>query len=214
MIGVYAPQDVARRVIQGVTNMHARVQAKPSRRSLSRARSGSACVGGGDGGLGFVTAYDRFAAPLTDDEKRRFFIEGAPVAKLYGVQDPIASSEAFGVLLAQLLPRFEPHPIIFEFLDIVQSHPGALRLPKAIRRAIARGAVSLLPQEVRATLTLDAKFDLSSFERRALKLMGAAADRAPIPNAPPADACRRMGLPADFLYRSRGAQARILARKA
>jgi hypothetical protein len=44
-----------------------------------------------------------------------------------------------------------------------------------------------------------------------LRAMGALADRIAIPSAPPAQASRRLGLPRDFLYRSRPAQERLLA---
>ena len=37
------------------------------------------------------------------------------------------------------------------------------------------------------------------------------AERVAIKDAPPAQACVRLGLPADFLYRSKDTQARLLA---
>ena len=83
-------------------------------------------------------------------------------------------------------------------------------MPKSLRRAIARGAVSILPAKVREKLELGAAYDLSPFSAGVLRTLGALAERIPVTSAPPAQACVRMGLPADFLYRSRAAQRRLM----
>lgn len=211
MIGVYGPQEAARRVIQGVTNMHARVQGRTPGGEAYRALDVELLDWvGATASWGFVTAYDRFVEKLRDDEKQRFFEEGAPVARLYGAQHPPGSEADFTAMMERLLPRFEPHPIVTEFLDIFQSGPGALGLPQSVRRAMARGAVSILPPLVRQRLELGDAYDLPPFSARLLRVLGAAAERIPIPSAPPAQACRRLGLSADFLYRSRSDQARML----
>jgi hypothetical protein len=44
---------------------------------------------------------------------------------------------------------------------------------------------------------------LSPLGKAMVKGLGALAERAPINNAPPAQACRRLGLPNDYLYRRR-----------
>lgn len=215
MIGVYAPQEVARRVIQGVTNMHARVEGRtPSGETYHALDPALLAWVSATANWGFLNAYDQCVAPISAQDKRRFYAESAPVARLYGVGAPIESNEAFDTMLSQVLPRFEAHSIVIEFLDIFQSRPGAINAPKTLRRAIARGAVSLLPEAVRARLELGASYDLSPFEARALRALGALADRIPIAGAPPAKACRRLGLAPDFLYRSQRAQARLLARRA
>lgn len=212
MVGVYGPKSAARRVIQGVTNMHARVQGETPKGETYKALDvelldwvSATAV------WGFVTAYDRFVAPLSDEEKRRYYAEGEAVARLYGVGSPLTSDADFYAQLERLRPRFEPHPIVIEFLDIVQNSPGALGLPKPLRRALAQASVSLLPPKVRARLELGAAYDLSSLARGTLRGMGALLERVPIRDAPPAAACRRLGLPSDFLYRSRATQARMLA---
>src|SRR5690606_36558032 len=73
MIGVYGPQEAARRVIQGVTNMHARVQGQTPGGAAYRALEVELLDWvSATAGWGFVTAYDRFVEKLSDDEKRRF----------------------------------------------------------------------------------------------------------------------------------------------
>lgn len=212
MVGVYGPMEAARRVIQGVTNMHARVQgATPSGEAYRALDPELLDWVSATAGYGFLTAYDRFVSPLSETEKARFYAEGEPVARLYGVQGALRSDADFLTMTERLAPRFEHHPIIDEFLTIIVSGPGAAGAPKTMRRAFARASLSILPPLVRDRLEFGPAWNLSGVERAAIKAMGALADRLCIPNAPPAQASRRMGLPADFLYRSRKAQARVLA---
>lgn len=213
MIGVYGPQEAARRVIAGVSNMHARVSGRtPNGEPYAALDPDLLDWVSATATWGFVTAYHRFAAALTAEETQLYYAEGEPVARLYGVANPLSSDAEFEAMLDKLTPRFEPHPIVGEFLDIFQNSSGALGAPRALRKTIARGAVSILPPAVRARLDLGAAYDLSPLGARALRVLGALAERTPIPGAPPAEACRRLGLPADFLYRSKHAQTRILAR--
>jgi uncharacterized protein (DUF2236 family) len=212
MVGVYGPQSAARRVIHGVTNMHARVEGKtPGGEEYSALDVELLDWVSATAGYGFLTAYDRFVAKLTEDEKLRFYAEGEPVARLYGVKTLLRSDADFTAMMEKLLPRFEPHPIVREFLEIVKSGPNALGLPKSVRRAMACASVSILPLAVRERLELGSEYDLSPFSATMLGAMGALAERIAIPSAPPAQASRRLGLPRDFLYRSRRAQERLLA---
>jgi uncharacterized protein (DUF2236 family) len=164
-------------------------------------------------GYGFLTAYDRFVAPLSEADKRRFYAEGEAVARLYGVTQPVFSDADFAAMCDRLLPRFEPHPVVGEFLAIIESGRGAPGLPRALHRALARASVSLLPPAVRTRLDLGPQWTLGPFERAALRTAGALADRIPVGAAPPAQACVRLGLPRDFLYRPQAAQRRMLARR-
>lgn len=212
MVGVYGPQAAARRVIQGVTNMHTRVQGETPRGESYRALDPALLDWvSATASWGFLTAYDSFVAKLGEDEKRRYYAEGAPIAQLYGVQTPLKSDADFGAMLNALFPRFEPHPIVTEFLDIVQNRAGALRQPKIVRRALARASVSMLPARVRERLQLGSGYDLTAIEAACLRALGAMAERIPIASAPPAQACVRLGLPASFLYRSQRTQQRLLA---
>lgn len=212
MVGVYGPQAVARRVILGVTNMHARVRGEtPSGEAYQALDPELLDWVSATAGWGFLNAYDRYVAKLSEAEKRRFYAEAEPVARLYGVARPLTSDIDFIAMLEARLPRFEAHPIVREFLDIVQSGPGALGAPVGLRKVLARGAVALLPRAVRERLDLGAEYDLSPFGERMLRLAGAACERIAIPGAPPVQASVRLGLPWDFLYRSRHAQARLLS---
>jgi len=212
MVGVYGPKDVARRVIQGVTNMHARVHGKTPRGEAYAALDTELLDWvSATASWGFLSAFDGFIAKLSEEEKQRYYAEGAPIAQLYGVRAKLTSDADFVTMLDRLFACFEAHPIVTEFLAIIQESPGPLNLPKPLRRALARASVSMLPPRVRERLKLGAAYDLSSLERAALCGLGAIAERVAIPSAPPAQACRRLGLPADFLYLSRSSQELILS---
>ena len=215
MVGVYGPQSAARRVIQGVTNMHSRVNGETPKGEAYKALDPELLDWvSATAAYGFLNAYDRFVAPLSEAEKTRFYSEAGPVARLYGVQHSPTSSADFLAMMDKLVDRFEPHPIVGEFLAIIQSGQAAPGTPKMLHRALARASVSLLPPIVRQKLALGREYDLTTADRIALKLAGALADRIAIPGSPPSDASLRLGLPANFLYRGKAEQARLLAARA
>lgn len=211
MVGVYGPQSAARRVIQGVTNMHARVKGEtPSGEAYRALDTELLDWVSATAGYGFLTAYDRFVAPLSEADKLRFFSEGEVVAKLYGVQVLPKSPAEFVAMANKLAPRFEPHPIIDEFLEIIQSGKAAPGTPKALHRALARAAVSILPSVVAEPLAFGPEYRLQTADRLMLKAFGQLAERIPVKASPPSQACVRLGLPANFLYLSQAAQRRLL----
>jgi len=215
MVGVYGPQSAARRVIQGVTNMHSRVEgATPSGEAYKALDVELLDWVSATAAYGFLNAYDRFVSPVSEADKSRFYAEGAPIARLYGVQYAPKSTADFLGMMDKLVDRFEPHPIVEEFLAIIQSGQAAPNMPKPLHRALARASVSLLPPIVREKLKLGREYDLTLFDRLALKAVGKLADHVPTKNSPPAQASRRLGLPEDFLYRSQAVQKRFLAERA
>ncbi len=215
MVGVYGPQSAARRVIQGVTNMHAQVNGTtPSGeayRALDEELLDWVSV---TAGYGFLIAYDRFVRPVSDKDKCAFFQEGAEVANLYGATTEINSLDDFYAMMDKLAPRFEPHPINTEFLDIMSGRAKLTGVPKFLRRAVVNAAVDILPPVVRQKLELGNEYDLSTFDRWLLKLLGRMADRIPVPGTPPAQAATRLGLPANFAWKSKADRERILEKAA
>jgi hypothetical protein len=204
--------SAARRVIQGVTNMHSRVVGQtPFGEGYKALDTELLDWVSATAGYGFLNAYDRFVSPISEADKTRFYAEAGPIAALYGVRYSPGSTADFLAMMDRLAPRFEPHPIVGEFLDIIQSGKAAPNAPKFLHRALARGAVSLLPPIVRQKLALGREYDLGAFDRLALKAAGKLADRIPVPGSPPCKASVRLGLPADFLYRRPAEQRRLLA---
>jgi uncharacterized protein (DUF2236 family) len=213
MVGCYGPESAARRVIQGVTNMHARVDGKTPHGEGYKALDVELLDWvAATAAYGFLTAYDRFVHAVSEEDKSRYYRDGATVARLYGAQTTPASSSEFLVMMDNLASRFEPHPIVHEFLDIIQSGKAAPNVPKFLHRALARASVSILPPLVRDKLQLGRPFDLTTTDRIALTLVGKLADRKVDLNGPGAQASERLGLPRDFLWKGAAEQARLLER--
>jgi uncharacterized protein (DUF2236 family) len=211
MIGVYGPAAAARQVIAGVGRMHAKVSGETPGGIAYKATDPELVDWvSATAGYGFLTAYHRFVAPLSEAEQTRFYREGAPVAALYGVQNKLTCRADFEAMMAGLTPGFEPHPITLEFLDIIQSGKAAPTIPRFLHRALARAAVSILPPLIRERLELGREYDLGLRDRVAVRLVARLAERKHDPASPPAQASVRLGLPSDFLWRTQGEQARLL----
>lgn len=212
MVGVFGPHSAARRVIQGVTNMHAGVAGEtPSGEAYTAMDADLLGWVSATAGFGFLTAYDRFVCPVSAADNTRFFAEGEVVSRLYGVEKPIQSLDDFNLMLAQFMPRFEPHPINTEFLDIMRSGRAARGVPRGLQSALVHAAVAILPGEVRARLELGPDYDLSPRGERVVKAMARIAERVPDLTGPAAQASERLGLPRTFLWRSTTTKARLLA---
>ncbi|MBY9065783.1 oxygenase MpaB family protein [Hyphomonas sp. WL0036] len=211
MVGTYGPASAARRVIQGVNNMHARVNGETPNGEAYRALDPELLDWvSATAGYGFITAYHRFVRKLTEDEFNSYFIASEPVTRLYGVQTPLKSVADFNVMMAQLLPRFEPHPINTEFLDIMRSGRAAPNVPKGLQSALVHAAVDILPAPVRERLGLGAEYNLSPIGHLTVKAMARMAERTPDLNGPAAQASERLGLPRSFLWKSPAERKRLL----
>ena len=212
MVGVYGPKRAAERVIQGVTNMHARVNGTTPKGEAYRALDVELLDWvSATAAYGFLTAYDNFVERVSEADKARYYAEAAPGAKLYGVQRSPRSTADFFDMMNQLVDRFEPHPINEEFLAIIQSGQAAPDTPKYLSRAMGRASVSLLPPVVRERLALGPKYDLSVADRLVVKALGKYLDRTPIRGSPPCEASARIGQPENFLALSKRKQAQLLA---
>lgn len=211
LVGVYGPQSAARQVIKGVNRMHARVAGvTPSGEPYRALDADLLAWVGATAGYGFLTAYERFVAPLDEDDRLRFFAEGKEIAALYGVETPMASLDDFEAMMRRLEPGFEPHAINFEFLEIMTSGRAAEGVPRVLQRALAHAAVAILPPLVRERLELGPEYDLTPAEARLVRSVAWLVERIPAWKGPAAQACERLELPRTFLWRSRRAQDRIL----
>jgi uncharacterized protein (DUF2236 family) len=112
---------------------------------------------------------------------------------------PTREAELQAYFLA-MQPKLKPSRVIFEFLTIMREAPI---LPAWLRFAqglLVRAAVELTPPAIRHKLGLDAA-GLRPGERLPIALAGDFADRVVLEASPAVQACKRMRLPADYLYR-------------
>ena len=98
-----------------------------------------------------------------------------------------------------------------EFLEIMRTGKAAPEIPVRLQRAFAHAAVSILPDSVRQTLELDSSYDLSARGRLVVRSVAKLANAIPDKKSPAAQAALRLGLPANFAWKSRAFQRRAMA---
>ena len=160
----------------------------------------------GTAAYGFLQAYHAYVQPLSLPERDRYYAEGVPAARLYGATNAPNSEAELEVLFRAAASRLERSDIVFEFLSIMGS--GAI-LPLLLRPAqhlLVRAAVDLTPRWLRTMLGLNGH-GLHAWEAEVVRQAGAFADRLVLESNPAVQACRRMRLPADYLYVDRSSSA-------
>ncbi|MBL8546068.1 MAG: DUF2236 domain-containing protein [Hyphomonadaceae bacterium] len=199
-VTVYAPEETARRMIAGVVRAHERVEGRTPDGVPYRANDAELLTWvHATAAFGFAEAYNRFVHALTPAEFDGYYAEGARAAQLYGADAPPRSGAEMEALFAAMAPKLERSDIVLEFFSIVRTAP--LLPVKALQRLMVRAAVSITPHWARDTLGLGREFGLRRGEHTLLRAMGTAAERFVIEDAPPAQSCKRLGLPANYLYR-------------
>jgi len=203
MMTVYGPRSRTEALIAGVNRRHA---------SVTGAVPGGAAYRADDPELlawvqatasyGFLQAYVRLARGLDAARRDAFYADGLPAARLYGAHDAPGSEAALEAMFERWRPRLEPSPIVHEFLGIVARMPALPAAARPLQRALVVLAVECLPDWVRARLGLEgAAWTLSPLLRAALGRLARGADRLVLATHPGVQACRRLGLPEDALYR-------------
>ncbi|MFC4296299.1 oxygenase MpaB family protein [Novosphingobium tardum] len=213
MLACYGPASTARSVIGAVNRLHGSVKGETPAGEKYRALDPVLLDWvAATASFGFLTAYDCFVHPLSGADKDRFMRDSEVIGREFGARHTPGSIDDFMTMMSALEPRFEPHPIIHEFLGIIQSGKAAPSVPRFLHRAIARASVSLLPARLRRRLELGAEYSLTGLDRSALRIAGRLADLRVDRNSPPCQASVRMGLPANFLYLSGTRQRALLER--
>lgn len=209
-VGIYGPQSAARRVIQGITNMHSRVSGvAPDGRAYEALDPELLDWVSATAGYGWFMAYNRFVRHMSKEEEADFFSSGGEVSALYGVQNKLASLDDFYVMLNKLEPSFEPHPINTDFIEVVRSGKSSVKLPGWVRRSFAHASIEILPPTVRQILELGPEYDLKWHERLLIKFLAWRYETFADLESPAAQACERLGLPRDFLWKSKSVRRKI-----
>jgi uncharacterized protein (DUF2236 family) len=200
MVTIYAAQSRMERTAARVRAMHGRVSGVTPCGQPYRADDPELLAWvQATAAFAFLDAYRTYVRPVSRGDADLYFAEGAAGSRLYGAVDIPTSEAAFHAMLATMLPRLEPSPILEELIAILRTAPI---LPLALRPAqklVIRAAVDLLPAEVRARLRLARHGRLTAIERAALRTLGETLDHAHFATSPSAQASVRMGLPADYL---------------
>jgi uncharacterized protein (DUF2236 family) len=202
MVTVYGARGSAEAMIAGVVRRHGSVVGETDMGKPYRANDVELLDWvQATASFGFGEAYSRYVKPLWRTEFDRFLVEAAPAAKLYGATGAPRSLDDMDLLFTKMSPRLTASPVVFEFLTIMRNAPIFPMPLRPMQRLLIRAAVDLTPAWLRERLGLDAGFGLKRWEHRLVRRLGKMADRVMLESSPAVQACRRLGLPADYLYR-------------
>jgi uncharacterized protein (DUF2236 family) len=200
MVTIYAPAETARAMIAGIVRAHGRVEGVTPAGAPYRANDEELLNWvQATAGYGFFEAYRHFVRPLSAREMDLVYAEGQEAAALYGAHGAPRSPAQMRALFEAMRPKLERSQIVPDFLEIVRNAP--LLPSRSLQRLMVRAAVEITPGWVRDILGLGAAYGLRPGGASALRALGLASDRIVLEGAPPAQACVRLGLPADYLYR-------------
>lgn len=202
MVTVYGAAGTARAMIAGINRMHERVRGTTAAGlSYSAADPDLLDWVEATAAFGFLEAYAAFAAPVAAADRDQYFAEGLAAAQLYGAVGAPGSEAQWQELLARLRPALEPSATLAEFLAIVRRVPALPRLGRPAQLMLVKAAVEILPPGIADQLDLGGQWRLRSWERALVRTMARTADRLVLEAWPAVQACRRLGLPDDHLYR-------------
>ena len=200
MVTIYGARGTAEAMIARVWRMHDAVAGTTPSGEAYRANNPELLNWvQGTAAYGFLQAYHAYVQPLSLAERDRYYAEGVPVAALYGATGAPTSEADLESLFHAMADRLERSNILFEFLAIMHSAP-ILPLPLApLQPLLIRAAIDLTPHWLRRIVGLT-NHGLNALEARLLRQIGACADRLVLETNPAVQACRRMRLPANYLY--------------
>lgn len=203
MVTVYGARSSLEALTARVRGMHGRIAGETPTGEAYRADDPELLRWvQGTAALAFMSAFRAYVRPVGISDRNRYYAEGAEGGALYGVTEVAASEAAIDAMVAAMRPRLEASPILQEMLAIVAAAPILPPPFRAVQGCVVRAAVDLLPPDLRLRLGLASYPRLSWPERALLRTLARAADRATFETSPAAQACLRLGLPADHLVRS------------
>ena len=201
MMTVYGPRSRAEKMIEHVRSLHARISGVTPDGQPYRADDPELLTWvHATASFGFLEAYHAYVQLLGDIPRNRFYAEGAGSSRRYGAFDAPASQQELDMLFVTMRDKLEPSAVIFEFLDIVRRVPLLPRPLAGIQALLVKAAVNILPGGIRERLLLTEGWELRSWQRRLIRHGGTISDRIPLRSTPAVLACRRLGLPDDYLY--------------
>ena len=207
MVTVYGARSVAEEMIAGIRRIHEAIEGVAETGERYRANDpelldwvqATAC-------FGFLQAYCSFVQPLAVRERDGFYAETLPAARLYGAAGAPASEAAMEAQLEAMRPRLRPSPVLPEFLSIMRSAPILPLAARPVQRLLVRAAIDILPPGLRQQLGLTG---LGSAQRRMVSAIARTSERIRLDRSPPAQACVRLGLPSDYLWKAAATSASI-----
>lgn len=201
MVTVYGAREQAEAMIAGVRRMHEKVSGVTEAGEPFRATDPDLLDWvQATAAFGFLEAYHHYVHPLSRSMRDRYYGEGKEAAALYGATNAPQNEAELKALFDAMRPRLEHSAVILEFLDIMRRAPVFPMPLRLAQRTLVRAAVELTPPDIRRKLGLE-NAGLRFGERALVGLAGHLSDRVVIDASPAVQACKRMGLPRDYLFR-------------
>ena len=199
MVTIYGARGNAEAMITRIRRMHDKVVGSTPAGKAYRANDPELLNWvQGTAAYGFLHAYHTYVRPLSNLERDRCYAEGTLAASLYGA-DASTSEAALEIRFEAMSSRLERSDVLFEFLAIMRSAP-ILPLPlRPMQWLLIRAAVDLTPHWLQTIVGLT-NYGLNAWEAGVVRQIGAFADRLVFETNPAVQACRRMRLPANYLY--------------
>ncbi len=202
MVTVYGAKSTAEAMIAGVERMHGKVAGHTSAGAAYRADDPELLDWvQATAAFGFLEAYAAFVRPVSGEDKDRYYAEGRPAAALYGATGSPGSLAELEAQFAAMRPKLERSEVIFEFIAILNRAPIMPAPMRWLQRMMIRAAAEVIPGWTRELLGLE-HLCLRGWERGLIRLLGRLSDRIVIEASPASSACRRLGLPSDYLQRT------------
>jgi uncharacterized protein (DUF2236 family) len=199
MVTIYGARGKAEAMIARVRQMHDRVSGSTPAGESYRANDPELLSWvQGTAAYGFLRAYHTYVRPLSALERDRYYAEGTLAASLYGASAS-TSERALMMRFEAMADRLERSDTLFEFLAIMRYGP-VLPFPlRPVQPLLTRAAVDLTPRWLQTKLGLTG-YGLNAWEAAVVRQVGAFADHLVLETNPAVQACRRMRLPANYLY--------------
>jgi uncharacterized protein (DUF2236 family) len=200
MVTIYGARSTAEAMIASVRRVHHRIAGTtPSGEPYCANDPQLLNWVHGTAAYGFLQAYHAYVQPLLSSDHDRYYTEGAPAAALYGATSAPTSEGELEDLFQTMRRCLERSDTVFEFLAIMRSAPILPLLLRPAQHLLVRAAVDLTPCWARTILGME-EDSLHPWEAEVVRQAGALTDRVILNSNPAVQACRRMGLPADYLY--------------
>ena len=199
MVTIYAARSTAEAMIARVRGMHDRIAGSTPAGKAYRANDPELLNWvQSTAAYGFLQAYHEYVRPLSDVERNHFYAEGTLAACLYGAS-AVTSEAALKMRFNAMADHLERSDILFEFLAIMRSAPILPLSLRPVQPLLIRAAIDLTPRWLRRIVGLT-DHGLNALEAAVVRQIGAFADRLVLEINPAVQACRRMGLSANYLY--------------
>ncbi|TAJ74899.1 MAG: DUF2236 domain-containing protein [Phenylobacterium sp.] len=196
LITTYGPTRAAEARVAMVTRMHERVGGRtPEGQAYTALDPELMTWVHVTASWGFLTAYDRYVAPLGLADRDRYFAEGGRLGRLFGVPEPPDSAAGVEAWFDRMRPKLVPHPIVGEFLDIVSTTSPLGLAGRALQPLVVQAAIDLLPADIQRRLGLRTRPLRLAVAKTVLRTLARTAGRAPSDVVRDAHARMRRPLP-------------------